>query len=95
MKRVARHAVLEARQSMLQVWMAISAVWVMFWLIIAMVVCASAYPFDPLIVRFGVFILIIATPPFILLALGAALQWALEAVMRRQRRRRISQHRRS
>ena len=88
MHKTARTAVLEARQAMLRVWMTLSAVWVMFWLIIAAVTMASATPLDPLIVPCGAFLPIVATPPIALLAIGAISRLAFESISQRAERRR-------
>ncbi len=72
---------------MLRVWMTLSAVWVMFWLIIAAVTLASATPLDPLIVPCGAFLPIVATPPFALLAIGALSRLAFESISDRLERR--------
>jgi hypothetical protein len=80
MNKHARAAVLEARQAMLRVWMAISAIWVTFWLIIAAIGFTTLQPHNPLVIQFGIFCLIVATPPFALLAIGAASRWIFETV---------------
>lgn len=80
MKKQVQTAVLEARQSMLRVWMAISAIWVTFWLIIAAIVLTTFEPHNPLVIQFGIFCFIVATPPFALLAIGAASRWIFETV---------------
>lgn len=80
MTRSATAAVAETRQSMLRVWMAISGVWVAFWLIIAGLMLTTLKPYDPFLVQFGIFALIVATPPFVLLAIGATLRWLFETI---------------
>jgi hypothetical protein len=80
MNKQAQTAVLEARQSMIRVWLAISAVWVAFWLIIAALVLAAFKPYNPLIIQLGIFALIVATPPFVLFAIGAVSRWIFETV---------------
>ena len=60
---------------MIRVWLTISAVWVAFWLITAAIVLTAA---DRLSVHPSVFLLIVATPPFLLLAVGAVSRWAFE-----------------
>jgi hypothetical protein len=80
MNKQVRATVLEARQSMLRVWMAISAIWVTFWLTIAAIVLTTFEPHNPLVIQVGIFSLIVATPPFVLLAIGAASRWIFETV---------------
>lgn len=68
----------EARQAMVRVWMAISAVWVAFWLLIATLFATAVelrYPFDDDLGWFG---LIILGPPLALLAIGVLARWAFE-----------------
>ncbi len=77
-------ALIEARQSMIRVWLTISAVWVAFWLITAAIVLTTA---DRLAVNLFVFLLIVATPPLLLLAVGAVSRWAFEVVALRARDR--------
>jgi hypothetical protein len=85
MNKQAQTAVLEARQSMIRVWLAISAVWVAFWLIIAALVLAAFKPFNPLVIQLGIFALIVATPPFVLFAVGAVSRWIFETVTLRRK----------
>jgi hypothetical protein len=67
----AEAAALEARQSMIRVWLAISAVWITFWMLIA-VVFAAFKADDLLVIHFSAFSFIVMTPPLLLLAIGAA-----------------------
>jgi hypothetical protein len=76
-------AYLDARQSMIRVWLTISAVWVAFWLITAAIVLSTADRF--LSVHPSVFLLIVATPPILLLAVGAVSRWAFEVFALRAR----------
>jgi hypothetical protein len=69
----------ETRQSMLRVWMAISAVWVAFWLLIAAVVLATAAIGFPLGDQLRSFSLIVLAPPFAFLALGVIGRWIFVA----------------
>jgi len=69
---VANAAGTETRQSMIRVWMAISAVWVAFWLLTAGVAVAAVEMRVPIEDQLGLFSLIVITPPLALLALGAA-----------------------
>lgn len=87
MNEQANIAVLEARQGMLHVWMTLSAVWVVFWLIIAGFGVALFKLHDPLTLQFGLFLFIVATPPFALLAVGAVTRLAYETVTLRERDR--------
>ena len=89
MNRPAHLAVHEARQSMIRVWLAISAVWVAFWLIVAALVFAFFTPSDPLIFQVGIFSLIVTTPPFALLAVGAVSRWIFETVSLRHHDHRL------
>ncbi len=84
MTKPANFAVAETRQSMLRVWMALSAVWVAFWLIIAGIMLTAFEPYDPFIVQLGIFAFIVATPPFVLLAIGATVRWLFETVFLRK-----------
>ncbi len=86
MNERAQIAVFEARQSMLRVWMAISAVWVAFWLITAAVALTAFQPHSPINVQLGLFAIIVATPPVALLAIGALSRWIFESVALRARR---------
>ena len=87
MRKPVGAAVLEARQSMLRVWMAISAIWVAFWLVIAALVVAALAPHDVLVIDLSVCAVIAAVPPIVLLALGASVHLTLEAIAERDRRR--------
>jgi hypothetical protein len=87
MNEPAHIAVAEARQSMLRVWMALSAVWIAFWLIVAGIVLTAFEPYNPLIIQLGIFALIVATPPFVLLAIGAVLRWLFETIVLRKKDR--------
>jgi hypothetical protein len=63
--------VAETRQSMIRVWMAMSAVWVAFWLLITglfMMTVEPAYPFNENISSFAAITL---TPPLALFVVGA------------------------
>jgi hypothetical protein len=71
----------DARQAMIRVWMAISAVWVTFWLGLALVALSAgvANSFNQ---RFSLFALIVMIPPLILLVLGAGGRLAFEFLFR-------------
>jgi hypothetical protein len=81
--RIAAVAAVEARQAMMRVWMAISAIWVAFWLCMAGLTFVTAEMTIALSNQFGLFALIVIAPPLILLAVGAALRWAFEVVFRK------------
>jgi hypothetical protein len=69
----------EARQSLIRFWMAISAVWLAFWLLIAGIFFLNVdipYIFSAEIVPFT---LIVLTPPAALLAIGILGCWAFQA----------------
>ena len=68
----------ETRQAMMRVWMAISAIWVGFWLCMAALILVAAEMTVPLAGKLGLFALIVLTPPLALLAVGSALRWAFE-----------------
>lgn len=67
----------DSRQAMIRVWMAISAIWVAFWLGIALVALGMgvATSFTD---QLRLFALIVMTPPLVLLVLGAAARLAFE-----------------
>jgi len=73
----------ETRQSMIRVWLAISAVWVAFWLLIAAVIGVAIQQGSPFEADLNVFALIVLTPPLALLALGASARLLFEALARR------------
>jgi hypothetical protein len=77
---------IDTRQSMIRVWMALSAVWVAFWLSIAAIIFAAVGIREPLAAELGRFAAIVLTPPVVLLILGAALRWTFEALTRAARR---------
>jgi hypothetical protein len=60
----------ETRRSLLRVWLAISAVWVTFWLLIAGVAVAAVHMRSPLMGQLDAFSLIVTIPPLALLAAG-------------------------
>ncbi|HEX9903550.1 MAG TPA: hypothetical protein VGA77_01165 [Propylenella sp.] len=70
------------RQSMMRVWLAISAVWVVFWLLIAMIVLAAVGGRNPFVEDAGLFALIIVLPPAGLLAVGAILRLLIDNLTR-------------
>lgn len=73
----------ETRQSMLRVWMAMSAVWIAFWLAIAAIVVASGAARFPLAGQFAPFAAIVLAPPLIFLGFGVTIRWAFEMALRR------------
>jgi hypothetical protein len=72
----------ETRQAMIRVWMAISAIWIAFWLAIAALVMMTGEIADPLASQFQLFALIVMLPPIVLLTIGAMARWTFEAVFR-------------
>jgi hypothetical protein len=73
---------------MIRVWMALSAVWVAFWLLIAAIVFATVRVRYSIFEELGPFALIVLTPPVALLGVGAVVQLGLELRMRVSRLRR-------
>ena len=65
----------ETRQSMIRVWMAISAVWVAFWLLIAAIVMLSVEFSYPLGAELRPFSAIVVLPPLALLFAGIVCRW--------------------
>ena len=76
----------ESRQSMIRVWMAMSAVWVAFWLLITALFLGTIDPRNPLDENISSFAAIILTPPLALLAFGALGRWTFEKVAQRRSR---------
>jgi hypothetical protein len=70
----------ETRKSLIRIWLAISAVWVSFWLLTATTVFAAAATLNPFIEEFGLFSAIVLTPPIALLAIGALGRFLVEAL---------------
>jgi hypothetical protein len=75
----------ETRQAMLRVWMAISAVWVVFWLSMAGIIVLTGSIENPLFESLSLFVAIVITPPVILLAIGAVTRLLFEALAARFR----------
>lgn len=74
----------EARKSLLRVWLAISATWVSFWLLIALAVLVTATASrDPFIEQFPTFAAIVLVPPLVLLAVGTLGRLAVETFRHR------------
>jgi hypothetical protein len=75
----------ETRQAMLRVWMAISAVWVAFWLSIATITALTSEAFaSPLLDRLDLIGLIVVAPPFVFLAFGVLLRCGYEMIALRR-----------
>jgi hypothetical protein len=72
-------AAAESRQSMIRVWLAISAVWVAFWLFIALIALATVEVRFSLSHELGPFSLIVLLPPLALFGLGAVGRWTFDA----------------
>jgi hypothetical protein len=71
----------ETRQAMLRVWMAISAVWVVFWLSIATVIALTSEALaSPLLERLDIIGLIVVAPPFLFLTFGVLLRCGYEMI---------------
>jgi len=73
----------ETRKSLIRVWLAVSAVWVAFWLLTATTVFAAATTRNPFVEEFGTFSAIVLTPPLALLAIGIFARLLVEAFSRR------------
>jgi hypothetical protein len=73
----------ETRKSLIRVWLAISAVWVAFWLLIATTVLAAAATRNPFVAQLPIFSIIVLAPPLALLGIGAAARFFLEVCSRR------------
>jgi hypothetical protein len=70
----------ETRQAMLRVWMAISAVWVAFWISIAGIILMTGFIESPLFDRLNLVAAIVVTPPIVLLAVGALSRLIFETI---------------
>jgi len=68
----------ETRHAMLRVWLTISAVWIAFWLLIAVLFATAEmrYQFAD---ELDVFVAIMLAPPLLLLILGAIIRLLFEA----------------
>jgi hypothetical protein len=75
----------ETRLAMLRVWMAISAVWVAFWLSLAGIVVLTGAISNSFVAEFGLLTLIVVTPPVALLAIGIVIRLIFETVSARFR----------
>ena len=73
---------IETRKSLIRVWMAVSAVWVAFWLLTAATVVAAAAGRNPLAGELEIFLAIVLTPPLALLAIGTFVRCLVEAFSR-------------
>jgi hypothetical protein len=74
---------LETRQAMIRVWMAISAIWVAFWISIAALIVVSGEMSDPAVAQLRLFALIVIAPPVVLLGVGAFARLGFEFFFRR------------
>lgn len=72
-------AALQTRQSMVRVWLALSAVWVAFWLALASfpLIAGMNIAFSDV----GLFAVIVTTPPLVVLAVGALSRWIFETLL--------------
>jgi hypothetical protein len=74
----------ETRQAMIRVWMAISAIWVFFWLCIAALILLTGEMSGPLTSQLRLFSLIVLTPPVALFTFGAVFRCAFELIFHRR-----------
>lgn len=81
--RIAAVAAVEARQAMMRVWMAISAIWVAFWLSMAGLTFVTAEMTLALSNQFSLFAVIVLAPPLVLLVVGAVLRWGFEVLFKK------------
>jgi hypothetical protein len=75
---------LETRQAMIRVWMAISAIWIAFWISIATLIVVSGEMTDPGAAQLRLFALIVIAPPVVLLAIGTLFRLGFELFFRRR-----------
>jgi hypothetical protein len=80
-------AVAETRQSMIRVWMAMSAVWVAFWLLITGLFMMTVEPAYPLNENVSSFAAITLTPPLALFIIGAIARLTFMKIEQRKRAR--------
>jgi hypothetical protein len=73
------------RQAMIRVWMAISAVWIVFWLSIAALFAVTGEMSGPFGDQFRLFALIVLVPPLTMLIVGVAFRFVFEALLRRNK----------
>jgi len=75
---------LETRQAMIRVWMAISGIWVAFWIsIAAMIVITGGEMGDAMPAQLRLFAIIVLAPPVVLLAVGVLFRLGFEFFRRR------------
>ena len=75
---------LETRQAMIRVWMAISGIWVAFWIsIAAMIVITGGEMGDAMPAQLRLFAIIVLAPPVVLLAVGVLFLLGFEFFRRR------------
>lgn len=77
----------ETRRSMICIWMAVSAVWVAFWLLMASVAVIAVRIDNPFEEDLGAFSAIVLTPPLALFLFGLVLWLIFDALTRRRSRR--------
>jgi hypothetical protein len=73
-------AEVESRQALIRVWMAISAIWIAFWIAIALPIVFYGEATTPLFEQFRLFAVIVLVPPVVLLVAGAAVRWLFETL---------------
>ena len=76
----------DARQSMIRVWMAISAIWIAFWLSIAAMVLATFEFGNPLGSQLRPYFLILALPPAVLFLAMLLCRWVYLGLLATGRR---------
>jgi hypothetical protein len=75
---------LETRQAMIRVWMAISGIWVAFWISIAAVIVITGGEMgDAMPAQLRLFAIIVLAPPVVLLAVGVLFRLGFEFFRRR------------
>jgi hypothetical protein len=75
---------LETRQAMIRVWMAISGIWVAFWISIAAVIVITGGEMgDAMAAQLRLFAIIVLAPPVVLLAVGVLFRLGFEFFRRR------------
>ena len=75
---------LETRQAMIRVWMAISGIWVAFWISIAAVIVITGGEMgEAMAAQLRLFAIIVLAPPVVLLAVGVLFRLGFEFFRRR------------
>lgn len=79
-ERLAGNGEADARKSMIRVWMAVTAVWIAFWVGIAALIATTVDLYYPLSQQTGMIALILFGPPLALLAVGVTIRWIFETL---------------